>query len=363
MKHPARISARQAVMLLFLCRIFSTMVFVPKKNAVDGSTALLGAVLAIGFQLLLVLPLWFLLKKEGRRDIISCAWGYSELLGKGTAVLIWVISLWTCVTVICQLDLFLVSTIFPTHPEMVILLLFAAAVFYGELMGLEACARFAAGVFLAYLVINLLVGIQMIPQYDLLNLRSPFVNGWGKLLQSALAFTVYQSEAAAVLMLAPRIRGNLKKSYLVMLGLTSLGVAAVTFMTLTGLGEYARTQPYPVYALFTMANFLSLERMDSLYMALWLLTAFLKGVLYLIIARESAGYLFPSRYQGAIRTVNILLAAGISALLIFQVRDLELVGGIRLEVYPALAAAVLIPALLLGLRWRKERREAAEKEC
>ena len=363
MSHQETISARQAVLLLFLCRIFSTMVFVPKKNAADGSTALLGAVVAVAVQLLLVLPLALLLKRTGPRDIVSSAWEESPWLGRGTAAAMWVISLVSCVSVICQLDLFLVSTLFPSHPEGVILVLFCAAILYGEWMGLEACARFAAGVFLAYVAINLLVGLQMIPQYDLLNLRSPFRQGAGAVAASAAAFAVQQSETAAILMLPPRVRGSLGKSYLATVLLTAAGVAAVTFMTLAGLGEYARTQPYPVYALFTMANFLSLERMDSLYMALWLLIAFLKGVLSLVLARECAGYLFPRRWRPAVRVGNGLLAVGISALLIFQVRDLELVEGIRALMYPALGAGVLLPLALLILRRLREGKEAGREGC
>ena len=356
------ISGWQAATLLFLSRIFSTMVYVPRSQGVEGATALVGALVAVAIELLLALPLWLLLRKMGNRDIVACAWELSPLLGKGTALLVWGMALLSCIIVICQLDIFLVSTVFPRHPEEMILLLFGLAILYGAWMGLEACARLGAGVFVAYLLVNLFVGLEMIPHYDLLTLRSPFLQGIGPIFRSALSFAAFQGETAAFFMLAPRVKGKITRPYVATILLTAAGVLAVSFMTVTALGAYGGTQIYPVYALFTMTSFLSLERMDSLYMTLWLLIAFLKSVLCLIVARDSLAYLVPEKKKWMIHLGNVLLSTMIGGVLLFQARDLELVHGLRLGAYPALAVMVLVPALLLGVRSLRHRKQQKEAE-
>lgn len=345
-----KIAGSQIICLLFLCRVFSTMIFVPQQGyAAEGSTAILGVLIALGVQLLIFIPAYLFMKSGGNRDLVSTAFLLSPGWGRVAAVVLWVFSIFMCINVTANFDFFLVSTVYPQQPEWIILVLFIAAISYATFLGLESFARFGTVLIVVYLAANLWAGISLSGQYDMLNLRSPFAQGLKPLLRATLNSVAVQSETVAILMIAPTVKSGIKKTYVWTCVLGTLGVEIINLMTLLVLGDYAKTQTYPIYALFSVARY------PMFHMTLWLFIAFLKASLYLYLAGECLQKLFESQQSWWTLLANGLLVFFISGLVIFQVRNFDFARWVTLSALPITVAAILLPILLLIISKAKKK--------
>ena len=341
----ARIDTRQMVLLLFVCRAFTLMAFVPQTGEqVGGSTVIAAAPVSLIFYLLILIPVFHVLKTWGGRDILDCAYQQNRWLGRICAFFAWLFCIYQCLYTLYNQDIFLTSTIYTRESSRAIMFILSLAALYMARLGLESFSRLSLGIFIAYLVLLTMVIIAVAPDVDPLNLRNPFEDGAAPLFLTAARSVAVNGEIAAIVLLAPLVRGNLKKPCIALGGMWMTAMMLLAFATLTVLGDFARTQMFPVYTLTTVAEFFMFERMDAFHMAAWTFMGLIKTALYLYLAARCMRYLLRGKAARWSLGVNGLIAVSVSTLI---------AGGFPMEtaiatlsVYPTSIIVLLIPGVI-----------------
>ena len=147
------------------------------------------------------------------------------------------------------------------------------------------------------LLSGIFIALALIPRYDLSNWVSPLFDGLEPVWKAAWGSMTRSTELAAVLLLVPMVKGNLKTGVLWWQVLTLVAFELIGLGTLLALGEYAGTRLFPAYTLSTIAEFSIFQRMDALHMAVWVFLAVLKTALYLYLSALCLRRILPQRQK------------------------------------------------------------------
>lgn len=285
MNRTVYVDTRQLLMVLFLSRIFTALTFTPQGDErIAGSTVMLGQLLSCLLQLLLLVPAWLLYRDHPRASVLDCANTLNRPLGGILAVLYGAFFLVNAVYTAASFDFFLTTAIYPNSSSWLPLILLVGVAWYGAHVGIEPLSRVAGFLFVGVLLSGVFIALALIPRYDLSNWVSPLYDGVEPVWRAAWGSLTRSTELAAVLLLVPMVKGNLRSGVLWWQGITLVAFEAIGLGTLLALGEYAGTRLFPVYTLSTIAEFSIFQRMDALHMAVWVFLAALKTGLYLFLA-------------------------------------------------------------------------------
>ena len=212
----ARISAAQLAVLLVLSRLFILLIFVPDTaQAPSGTTALLGIVLGYLLTILLLLPLWKLMQQHPGMDLVEIARRRSEGLGKLTAGVCGIICLLASAETAAQFVMFITSAIYPEAEVLCVALIFCAAAVYMVYLGLEALGRASAILLVGAGTASAFIALGLFRFTDTLCLISPFYQGTGAVLFSAVSYFTHNVELIALALLVSNLsKGEVRSAFL-----------------------------------------------------------------------------------------------------------------------------------------------------
>ena len=252
-------------------------------------------------------------------------------------------------------QVFLQDTVNPDFSARMTVTLLVLCAAYGALRGLECVAR-CAGVIFAFLRVGtgLVLGITA-TRMDPGNLPPPFYDGCGQTLRGTGLFLSRLSFLPALAVLFPRAKGGAARPLLGFAGGLAALYALILLLLGGCLGPYAGTQNFPVYALATLTEVRSMQRLDAVFVGVWFLVVTARIALGLTVCRACGQSLAGDR--GAVGWV-LGPAAGLLlvTLLVSEVRPVRevlLAPGPQLAILLLLGAGV--PLGRLGRLRRAER--------
>lgn len=303
-----QISVWQFVLLLYICRIFSTMTYAPAMGVGSGGVSvLISWVLSLGIGILVLLPALWLHSMSGDKNVVMLSLSVWRRLGVGIALCYFVYTMMTAVSTFAHFEFFMTNAIFPQSSTLFFIITMWIAAVYASSMGLEAIARTGAVVFAAFLVSFGFIVFASLGQVDLVELKLPLDNIWKEVGASAYEAFSRNAEFVVVLLLLPHIKGNLKKGVLAFLCMLVVTSEIIAFLILTVLGDYSATQTLPYYTLSSAAEFSIFQRLDALHMTVWVAIALVKIALYLFLSVECLQMLFPEKHKKAVSVGCCLL--------------------------------------------------------
>ena len=342
MNRQGRISGGQLLLLLFLSRAFTLVAYSPRVRAGGGSitllTTLLSGVLQWG---VLAAGLFFCRRSSGLSPLAAPGTGFFRL----QSGFYWLLAMAFCVQGAAGFLSFLVTEVYDYRDGWMVGLTFAGAAALAALQGLEGLAR-GAGVLAALLGLGCAaVALGLWQEYDWLNFS------WRLLPPEETARGVWQAaamngELLAALLLLPRLRrAPGKGAWAGWVGGVALASGAVQLMTMLTLGAYGARKPFPVFTAVTAAGFSAFQRLDPVFLALWVILGLVRTALFLgIAAGLSAGIFFRAPGAGWVWG-NAALAGGLALALFSREGWLEGLQEMLASGAPLLGGALLLPAL------------------
>lgn len=347
----------QLLLLLFMCRVFTLMTFVPFARDGEGLTLrLTAAAVSTAVQAVLLIPA-VMLKKSAAEVILS----KNKPCGVIAAALYLLFFLFVTANSLVHFQSFLSARFFPYADSILWIGVMLIVCVYCACLGTEALGRSAVLLFWIFVISLAAMAISSAGEIDSANLYFEPLTKDG-LFSAVLDDLSRSGEICAAVFLAGRVRPaeqgrcglrcgiyGLLASKLVLAETVMLLVAAV-------LGDFALLSDYPFLALGTFGGERFIQRADSLYLVVWTITAVLNVSLFLHIAAGLFGEVFPKmKFRTAVPALIVfaLLPLVTSAGKIFSQLQSAVCSG-----WAVILLAGIIPlAALIASRISHERKE------
>ena len=289
MTHAQNISVMQLLGTLFVCRLPALFMFLPA----DGGTFSPGDRMAafLPFTVLGILCCLPALAVAGRREdrtLFTLTGALPSAAEIAAGVLYAAYAVWNAALGAARLDLFMGTVMYNGADVTWLVFLLLAGTVFVACRGLQTVARTGAAVLAMTAVSLVYVGVTTLGLFDVTNLSPPLQDGAWELIKNSYSAVSRTGEIAALLLLAPRSRGRLKRACAVWMGAFGL-TASMLFTLITGVtGTFGERQTFRLYALTVLSKVGVVERVDSLICAVWVLCTLVRNAFWLYAAARFA---------------------------------------------------------------------------
>ena len=307
------ISSSQLVTLLFLSRAFTLLTYSTKTDQIAPNAGIIFALaLSAALYMAALVPTFLLVRRRRDYSILEWSFAVKPWFGKAVAALYFAFLVLVTANTISHFEFFLTSSIYPNASPTLFVVLFLLAVAYAAYMGLEACARMSGFVFWGVAAGTVFLFLCLFQKADPIFLRSPFAIDLKTTVATGFSGVGASLEITAILLLIPMVRGSLPKASGALSTMAMAYYQLISVFAITSLGEYAQNHLFPVYSMATIAEFSVMQRLDSLFMAMWVFIAFVRTSLFFYLAVHMLGYLAPkpvaSRGIGVVGVLVLLIS-------------------------------------------------------
>lgn len=347
MEESGKISASQLFLLLLLSHGFSLGT---RPSAGNEETTLLTILLSGLIQAaVLAAGLFFCRRKTGASPFLAPGSGFYRLQN----LFYWAFCGLAAVLTAVDFVSFMTTMVYDYREGWMVAVTFGLAGALAASQGLEGLAR-GGGILAALLGLGcFFIVLGLWRQYDWRNLTMASLS-LGDTLAGACYEAAMNWELFALLLLLPYLRKAPRTvSCAGWVGVLTFAAAAVRLMTVLTLGSYGGMKPFPVFTAVTSMGFRSFQRLDSVFLAIWVTLGLVRLAVFLsLAARCSAGVFFRPWRTGWVWGNAALAAAG--ALALWSGPESWGSGVYR---RPAAAAIALLGVLLLPLAgWLLDRK-------
>ena len=355
-----KISAFQFFTMLFLTRTLTTVTYLSSYTEnIRLSDMLIQPIFRIAIGTAIMLPLYFLYKKNIDKNLLDMLSSKSKVFARVVAILYVAFFFYFTVVTIARLDIFAGTVVFP-ETDLTYILIFAIVLCcYGAFLGLEALGR-SSVISIAFVVPALMfIMVTLIKKVDLLNLTPLFYNGVTPVVKVAMDSVGQTVEYAIIATALPRVKGNVKKGFFIWLISQTFLMAVMFFFACAVMGNFASTQLFPFHTLASLAEFSMFSRLDAVFTSVWIMCAFIKAGLLIYLQTDIL-----TMYFGKFKRTTYIIVVGLltifaNLLISGQIRWFTLVDNSTIKIILTGVTVVLLPMIVL-IFCRKER-ERCEK--
>lgn len=355
MQDNTRISTVQLVCLMTVSSV--TLMITCNASLLGGKNLtdnLLSCAIAFLCNFLLVIPTFLLLGNRGDCALLL----QSEAVGKW---LLWITAgfyilyfLFVDIQYLAAFQFFLGNAFRPAVPTWIFAAMILLAAVYSAIKGLEAMGRTALVILVLFLCGIAVIAALLLSDIETENFMPLFYNGGGQTVSGTAFYLSGSSSIAVYALLFSAAKGRRKLGFCIWNGITYGVAALILFLIIGTLGNYANLQLFPFYSAATLAELGTFQRMDSVFICIWLIGLFLKLAIDLYCIAHCVNQLSPRPLDMICKPIAGLLV------LIGAVLTASYQGLLRLFLNPmtgvflTIAAAVLFPSIaLLGNLIRK----------
>lgn len=272
-----KITTPQFFVTLFVSRVVVTMGLNAKSLGGENMLeAILSYVLAMVLGLLLALPVWGLSRRYPGLPVGDAAAQALGAGGKLIAGLYVPYFVFVNAASLGMLHLFLLDAVNPDFSAALAMAAVLAVAVYGAWRGIETIVRCAACVFAILLLSSGLVFGIVATRFDPENLMPLFARGPGQTVHGMWLFLARASVFADMAVLLPFAKGKKMRGFLCWAGGTTAFVGLLLLLLAGCLGPYAATQNFPVYVLSSITEVRSLQRLDAVFVGVWMMGLVIK---------------------------------------------------------------------------------------
>lgn len=299
-----------------------------------SSDMLISVVIGLAAACILSVPIIFLIKKK--RNLLEKKW---------LSVLYGIYFMFLGAVSIGRFSFFASMELNENTQSLFLATIIILCCIYAAWLGIEPVSRFGSFILVVTVIgIVSVVGFGM-QNFSILNLFPFTKNSVSNILINSLSFACETSEILLLIVLAPKVNGNVEKPFYWSVILSFFACGLLFFFSLGVLGNTASLSSFPFYELSQISKFDESERLDSVYTAFWIFAVFLKGTLFIYSASECF------KIKG--KKGKGCIAAGIGTLLIVWIIT-QFRFFLRVQnwfiIIPFLIFAFVIPVLCLVFR-------------
>lgn len=218
------------------------------------------------------------------------------------------------------------------------------ACIYASSLGIEAVSRFGSFVFV--LLIIGFVGIICFSAKDfsVLNLYPLVQNGRKEIFMNTLLSVASTNEMLLLFVLAPKINGKIKKPFYFSMLLAFILSMVMVLIIVSVLGDTASYYSYPAFEVSQLAKLGTNERLEAVFIAVWIFAIFLKTTLYLYCS--TVCFKIKKGNKSSLKNIVCGIVMFLASWPIISGNAYEGTGN-KLIIIPFLVFAVVIPLLYL----------------
>lgn len=278
----------QLLLLLFMCRVFTLMTFVPfVSEGTALSVQLTAAAISSAIQAVILIPAVIL--KNSATDVLlkKC-----RPAGIGAAALYLLFFLAYTVNSLIHFQNFLSARFFPAADSTLWIAVILIVCVYCGCLGIEALGRSAVILFWLFIAASAAMIFSSAENFSTSNLYFGSIQPQN-LFSAVMNDLARNGEICAIAFLAKHVREKLRcgtygllASKLLLTEVIALTIAAV-------LGDFAELTDYPFLALGTFGGARFIQRGDALYLIVWTITAVINIALFLHLSAGLMEEVFP----------------------------------------------------------------------
>lgn len=277
MQENTRIST---VQLICLMTISSVTLMITCNASQLGGNDLIDNLLSCGIAFLcnfiLIIPTFLLIRRRNDCALLLQA----ESVGKWlliAAVLFYILYfLFVDIQYLSTFQFFLGNAFRPAVPTWIFTAMILITAVYSAEKGLEAMGRTALIILILFLLGIIVISSLLLADIQSDNLSPLFYNGPS---QTVTGTAFYLSGSTAIVsygLLFSEAKGRRKLGFCFWNSITYSVAALILFLVVSTLGSYATLQLFPFYSAATLAELGTFQRMDSVFICIWLIGLFLK---------------------------------------------------------------------------------------
>lgn len=276
------ITAPQLFSLLFLVNIIIGITYnLPMAQSSNMWDHAISAAVALLINVVYLLPVYKLYKINPTMSIAdNCAVNFKKL---GTVFLIiyGVYYLFACCYTLSLFNIFVRDVVNPDISLFMLTLCVILAASYATCKGIEGIARACTIILFIICASIAFIVLTLIPQIDVMNFPPLLFEGLtdtvnGTVYLASLSFYV---PLAAIIM--PFAKGSIKKTLIAStVSIYALFVLVIAVVT-GALGDYLKTQNFPIYTATSVAGIGVFKRMDAIYLGIFTTGLFITVSLFL----------------------------------------------------------------------------------
>ncbi|MHB8074037.1 GerAB/ArcD/ProY family transporter [Desulfosporosinus fructosivorans] len=352
-----QISPKQLILLVVISRLVITITFFPALDGPPGNQdSWISTLLSIPIQLFLTIPIYLLWKRFPNQSLIE----YSQTtLGKAGKIigLLYVLYFLHALSVfLFQWNAFLTTAVMPETPVLFLLISLLPFCAYAVLKGIEVIARLAE-FFAPLIFIGIIISFLLLTKDMDLQVFTPFMEeSFMSIFLGALVISCRTSEILIFAMLLPYLNAKKKKVQLVFISSYSILaffwiICTITVFATLGLDLTRILQ----FSYFTAIRQVSvgdfIERIESISLAIWILSGFLRITLYyyVIVQGLCQAFNLKSYKSFVIPTLTIILPLALSQVLQSNVVELNEFLSYKIEPLYNLIFIFFVPSMLFSI--------------
>ncbi len=293
----------QFLLLLFMCRVFAFMTFVPLIAEGRSLTVQLeAAVISAAIQCILLIPTAIL-----KNGVTETAIRKNKAAGIFAALLYFIFFIFYSVNSLLHFRNFLSSRFFPTAESFVWIGILLIVCVYCGCLGIEALGRSAVLLFWLFVISLAVMCVSSAKDIDTADLS--FSIKYSEDLFSAVLDDLSRNgEICAAVFLAKHVSSHLRRGIYGLIAAKLALTVCVSVLIAAVLGDFAQLTDYPFLTVGTFGGTGFIQRGDSLYLIVWTVTAVIDIALFLHISGGLIGEVFPkSRYRTLIPAVLVFV--------------------------------------------------------
>lgn len=315
MNKRAVITSTQLFSMFFISRTMISLIYCQMSSP---STVIWewtwSTVISFIITFILVAPIYFNHKSYPNDDIVDLSVRFIGKLSVFIALIYIIYYLYICSYTLSMFDILMSNFL---NPNISLVLLSASIVLtscYGAYKGIESLARVSA-IFVVIIIVSMtFICIGLITKIDTMNLYH--VNNLPEICSGTFFIISRMSCIPGMAIAIPFAKGSIKKGIIFWNVSIFILIMAVITMVTGALGDYVKTQMFPIYTATSIAQIGILKRLDALYFGIWTSGIFIKLSLYMFLTSVCITKIFGEKFNKIgiiisgiiISTLSILVA-------------------------------------------------------
>ncbi len=339
------VTTTQMFALLFLSAIVVGLTYnLPMSKSNNLQDHIASAFIAMGLSFVLIMPVYKLYQINNAMNIAdSCMWLFKKF-GIVFLIVYGLYYIFASCYILSLFNIFVGNIMSLNVSPFFLTLAVVVTASYAACKGIEGIARGGIIIFFIICIAIIFIVITLIPQVDIMN-YSPLLY---KNMDETLNGVFYILSLAFYIPLAgilfPFIKGNVKKTVCI-LNFSVYGILILAMFIVSGaLGDYLKTQTFPIYSATSVAEIGVFRRLDAVYLGIFTMGLFITISLFLL-----AFYLVMKKMLGEKRGKFIVALGDILVLLISLVLPLfsNLFYNMKFILLFTILTSFFIPIILL----------------
>ena len=276
------ITTPQMFSLLFLCNIIVGITYnLPMSKSSNMWDHIISALITLLINLIIIIPSYKLYKINPTMNIADICYVNFKKFGIFFLIIYGLYYLFAACYTLSLFNIFVKDVVNPEISMFTLTLCVILASSYAASKGIEGLARACTIILFIICIAIIFIVFTLVPQINVMNYSPLLYNGFenasnGIIYLVSLSFYIPLSS-----IIAPFAKGNIKKTLITTCIFINVFLILVIIIVTGSMGDYLKTQSFPIYSATSVAEIGVFRRLDAIYLGIFTSGLFITISLFL----------------------------------------------------------------------------------